>query len=191
MKRGLVIVKSGGRTVPTGTHEGKTVIIGSDHRGFALKNTLKRGLVARGFRVVDAGPRTPAKTDYPLIAIRIARGVGPGEGRRAVGIGICGSGIGMMIPAAKIPGVHPANPATPAMARTTRLHNNSNFLSLSAERLDAKRALAIALAWLTSPFYTDPIRHASYLRRYIQTARLDDKGQHRQRSCRRWPQGRK
>jgi len=173
MTRGLVMVKAAGRMVPAGTHEGKTVIIGSDHRGFALKNTLKRGLAARGFRVVDAGPRTQAKTDYPLIAIKIARRVGPTEGRRAVGIGICGSGIGMMIPAAKVPGVHPANPATVAMARTTRLHNNTNFLSLSAERLDAKKALAIAVAWLTSPFYTDPMKHASYLRRYIQTARLD------------------
>jgi len=173
MTRGLTMVKAAGRMVPTGTHEGKTVVIGSDHRGFDLKNALKRGLRARGFPVVDAGPRTRVKTDYPLIAIKIARRVGPGEGRRAVGIGICGSGIGMMIPSAKVPGVHPANPATQAMARTTRLHNNTNFLSLSAERLDAKKALAIAVTWLTSPFYADPERHASYLRRYLQTARLD------------------
>jgi RpiB/LacA/LacB family sugar-phosphate isomerase len=159
--------------VPAGTHEGKTVYIGSDHRGFDLKERLKRALGARGWRVIDMGPRTRVKTDYPVIAAKIARPVGRNEGKLAVGIGICGSGIGMMIAAAKIPGVYPADPVTVAMARTTRLHNNTNFLCMSAERVDGGKALAIAEAWLRSPFYSDPEKHASYLRRYIETVRLD------------------
>ena len=35
------------------------------------------------------------------------------------------------------------------------------------------KALAIAKAWLTRPFAADPVRDAAYVRRYVQTVRLD------------------
>lgn len=166
-------LKIAGITVATGSHAGKTVVIGSDHRGYRLKEWLKHALKKRGWKVSDQGTHSPARVDYPVVMTRVAKEVGKTAGRRAVGIGICGSGIGAVIPAAKIAGVHPALCRTPAAARETRTHNNSNFLSLAADFTPPKRALAIAEAWLSSPFFTCPERDLPYLRRYLQTARLD------------------
>lgn len=165
--------KIGGIMVATGSHAGKTVVIGSDHRGFRLKEWLKRTLQKRGWKVVDKGTYSPARVDYPVVMIKVAREVGKTAGRRAVGIGICGSGIGACIPAAKVGGVHPALCRTTASARETRTHNNSNFLSLAADFTTPKQALAIAETWLKAPFFTQPERDLTYLRRYLQTARLD------------------
>jgi len=166
-------VLAGGLRVATGSHAGKTIYISSDHRGFLMKKRLVAALRRRGWKVADLGPRRQVSTDYPLMAAKVARAVGRSAGRRAAGIGVCGSSIGMMIVAAKVAGVHPANPPDIAGARTTRRHNNSNYLALSAERTPFKRALAITLAWLAEPFYSDPAADRRYLRRYLETARLD------------------
>ncbi len=173
MDTGSRIITAGGRRVAIGSHAGKTVYLAADHRGFALKQWLRGRLRRLGWKVVDTGAHSPARTDYPLVTLRAARRVGPGEGRRAVAIGLCGSGIGVCIVAAKVPGVHPTSPLSVAAARETRSHNNTNFLGLSADTLSRQKALAIALAWLREPFYGDPIRDAPYLRRFLQTARLD------------------
>jgi len=173
MEAGLKIVRAGGLAVPAGTHEGKLIVIGADHRGFKLKERLKRILRRRGWRVKDVGTHSPRRVDYPLIALKIARPVGASEGKRAVGIGVCGSGIGVCIVSAKVPGVFPALPRDVAQARTTRRHNNTNFLCVSAESTTTARAAAIAEAWLRTPFCQDPGRDGRYLRRYLQTARLD------------------
>jgi len=176
MKKGVAgaqTVRVGGIQVATGSHAGKTIYISSDHRGFLLKRRLSAALRRRGWKVADRGPHRQVSTDYPLAAVRAARAVGRSGGRRGVGIGICGSSIGMMIAAAKISGVHPANPPNVAGARTTRRHNNSNFLALAAERTPFKRALAIVLAWLAEPFYSNPAADRRYLRRYLETAGLD------------------
>lgn len=169
----LRVLRVRGLPVPVGGHQGKTVYLAADHRGFALKEWLRGALRRRGWRVVDVGARSGRRTDYPLITLRAARPVGRSAGRRAVGIGVCGTGVGVCIVAAKVPGVLPASPVSVAGARETRTHNNSNFLSLSADVLSRAKALAVAEAWLREPFYTDPVRDAPYLRRYLQTVRLD------------------
>jgi len=166
-------IKIRGTLVPVGSHAGKTVYLGADHRGFRLKEWLKPRLRRLGFRVVDVGCHSPKRVDYPVVALRIARPVGRSAGRRAVGIGVCGSSIGIALVAGKVPGVLPANPATTAAARETRTHNNTNFLALSGNSMSPRKALAVAKAWLAKPFAADPARDARYIRRYLQTIRLD------------------
>ena len=158
---------------PIGSHEGKLVVMGSDHKGVALKRRMKTALRRRGWRVIDVGTGSGRRVDYPVFATRIARRVGRTSGHKAVGIGICSTGIGMSIVAAKIPNVLPANPRTAAAARETRTHNNTNFLSLAAGEMTFSRALKITEAWLTEPFFTNPTRDRAYLKRYLQTINLD------------------
>lgn len=175
MKSTPAILSSGGRAVPIGSHAGKTIYLAGDHRGFALKERLKRALRARGWRVVDTGTHSARRVDYPVITARAARPVSRSAGRRAVGIGVCGSGIGVAIVAAKLPGVLPACPMSVTAARETRTHNNTNFLCLSSDHMSGPAALRIAEAWLGERFYTDPERDKPYLRRYLQTLKLDQK----------------
>ncbi len=176
MKTKPAVIRTGGTVVPVGSHMGKTIYLAGDHRGFKLKDRLKRHLRARGWKVVDTGTHSPKRVDYPLITLRAARPVSRSQGRTAVGIGVCGSGIGICIVAAKLPGVLPAMPASVTAARETRTHNNTNFLSLSADHMTAAEAFRIADAWLAERFFTDPVRDRPYLRRYLQTLRLDRRG---------------
>lgn len=158
---------------PVGSHVGKLIVMGADHKGWKLKDRLKAALKRRGWRVTDVGTRSSRRVDYPVFAGRIGRSVSRSVGRRAVGIGVCSTGIGMALVASKFPGVLPAGPKTVAGARETRTHNNTNFLALSANELSVTRALKIAEAWLNEPFFTDPVRDRAYMRRYLQTIRLD------------------
>jgi len=160
---------------PIGSHAGKLIVIGSDHKGYRLKRRLKAILRRRGWRVEDVGSYSEKRVDYPVFAERVARRVSRSEGRTTVGIGICATGIGMSVVAAKVPGVLPANIRTVAEARVARTHNNTNFLALAANELTVPRALKIADAWLKEPFFADPERDRNYLKRYIQTIRLDRK----------------
>lgn len=173
LKPGLRVIWIGRHALAAGNHEGKRIVIGADHRGYHLKERLKRFLKKRGWQVKDTGVFSPRRVDYPLITLNIARTVGRNEGRRTVGIGVCGSGIGVCIVAAKIPGVHPAMPLTIAAAKETRTHNNTNFLSLAADVLPATRACRITEAWLKESFYTNPEQDQRLLRRYLQTVKLD------------------
>ncbi len=166
-------IRRGSRLIGAGSHAGKLVVMAADHRGFRLKELVKKALRRRGWRVKDMGTHSPRRVDYPVYAARAARIVGRTQGRGAVGVAVCGSSIGMCVAAGKVPGVIPANPRNVAVARLTRTHNNSNYLSLSGEAMSAKAALAVTLAWLAEPFYTDPVLHRSYLRRYLQTVALE------------------
>ena len=44
------------------------IVIGADHNGLKLKNTLKGYLQERGAEVTDAGVYTEEPVDYPDIA---------------------------------------------------------------------------------------------------------------------------
>lgn len=80
------------------------VVIGADHAGFALKETLKESLEDAGHTVVDVGAyEFDADDDYPDFSAAVGRAVVAGEGER--GILVCGSGVGACIAANKINGV--------------------------------------------------------------------------------------
>ncbi len=158
---------------PAGNHVGKLIVMGADHKGWMLKDRLKAALKRRGWRVADVGTRSGRRVDYPIFAGRIGRRISPSMGRRAVGIGVCSTGIGMALVAGKFPGVLPAGPKTVALARETRTHNNTNFLALGGSEMSMALALKIAEAWLREPFFTDPEHDRAYMRRYLQTVRLD------------------
>jgi ribose 5-phosphate isomerase B len=175
------VIQAGGRLVPVGSHAGKLVVIGSDHRGFALKERLKQLLRKRGWRVQDEGTHSSRRVDYPVFGVKVARRVGSSAGANAVGIGICDSSMGMLIVAGKIPGVLPANPGTVAAARITRAHNNTNFLSIAARKTTPARALALSEAWLHAAFYASPGRDNRYLKRYLQTRALEHGAKRRNR----------
>jgi ribose 5-phosphate isomerase B len=106
------------------------IAIGSDHRGFALKEALKELLAELGHEWVDFGCQTEEPVDYPDIARPVAEAVAGGEYER--GILICGSGVGMSIAADKVKGVRAGLCENSFTARLARRHNDANVLCLGS-----------------------------------------------------------
>lgn len=126
------------------------IIIGADHAGFSLKETLRPFLESIGFAVTDVGTNSEDSVDYPDFGKKVAGAVAAGLFTR--GIMICGSGIGMSIVANRFPGVRGALCLDPETARLSRLHNNSNILVLAGRKTDPDTAKNILQTWLDTPF---------------------------------------
>jgi ribose 5-phosphate isomerase B len=128
----------------------KTVAIGADHGGFALKGVLAKHLADRGYGVTDCGTNGPDAVDYPDFAHVVARLVATGA--CAAGIVIDGAGIGSAMTANKVPGVRAANAHDTSMARNAREHNYANVLTLGARMIGDGLALEIADTFLATPW---------------------------------------
>jgi len=126
------------------------IVIGSDHAGFELKDTLIQHFKQSGYTVDDVGAYNAEASDYPIYGVKVASAVSNHKADR--GIVICGNGIGMSIVANKFPGVRAALAFTEKMAKETREHNDSNVLSLAGRDLPAELNLKIADVWITTPF---------------------------------------
>jgi ribose 5-phosphate isomerase B len=128
----------------------EAIIIGADHAGYQLKESLKPFLDQLGLDVTDAGTDSDQPVDYPDIAARVGDGVSGGLFPR--GILICGSGVGMSIVANRYAGVRAALCLDEETARVSRMHNDSNILVLAGRKMEAEIARAIVRVWLATPF---------------------------------------
>ena len=126
------------------------VVIGCDHRGYPLKEKLKKFLNDRKVDVLDVGTSSTDSVDYPDFGSAAAEKVSTGEYER--GIVICGSGIGMSMVANKLPRVRAALCHDEYTAKMSRLHNDSNILSLGADVIDEILAKKIVETWLDTAF---------------------------------------
>jgi ribose 5-phosphate isomerase B len=132
------------------------IYAGSDHAGFSLRRQLVEHLRAGGHTVEDLGTATDASCDYPDYAAAVGRAVGGEAG--AVGLLVCGTGMGVCIAANKIHGVRAIDAWNVEVAKVSRAHNDANVLCLGARTVPEADALEIADAWLAAPF--DGGRHA-------------------------------
>lgn len=126
--------------------------LGADHRGFALKESLKRHLMKRQVAFEDYGaPDLIPGDDYVDYGLAVARAVAidPASHR---GVLICGSGIGMDIVANKVRGVHAALVTEPRQAIAARADDDTNVLVLEADTTTPDRAIELADLWLDTPF---------------------------------------
>lgn len=132
------------------------IALGCDHAGYALKQEIMRYLGEKGIACKDFGTYSEESCDYPVFAAAAGRAVAGGE--CAMGILICGTGIGISIAANKIKGVRAALCGDTYAAVLTRRHNNANMLALGANITGTGLALEIVEAFLNTPF--DGGRHA-------------------------------
>ena len=128
----------------------KTVAIGADHGGFALKEALKPLLASLGLEARDVGVYEEKPADYPDLALKVAELVAAGTATR--GVLIDGAGIGSCMAANKVPGVRAALCYDKASARNSREHNDSNVLTLGARLLTQSQAEDVLRTWLATPF---------------------------------------
>ena len=129
----------------------RSVAIGSDHGGFALKEMLRAYLADElGDHVVDVGTHDDAPCDYPDYALKVADAVASGCCER--GIMIDGAGIGSSMAANRVPGVLAACCHDVRTVLNSREHNCANVLTLGAGIVGRGLARQMVRVWLETEF---------------------------------------
>lgn len=126
------------------------IAIGSDHRGFTLKELIVPFLEKARHSYQDFGCYNTDPVDYPDIAQKVGEAVTSGNFDQ--GILICNTGIGMCIAANKIKGVRAALCHNIFAAQRARQHNDANVLCLGGEDADTSLVLEIVKTFLTTDF---------------------------------------
>lgn len=159
------------------------IFIGSDHRGYELKEHLVAALsggtapenqittkseTGEDYLVTDLGPFTlDPNDDYNDAAIKVAKAVR--ENPTSRGILICGSAHGIEIQANRFKGVRAIAAYSPELAKIGREHNDANVLCLSADFTNREDVDKIVEIFLNTAFSGEE-RH---IRR---NKRLDEEG---------------
>ena len=127
------------------------IYLGSDHRGFALKEKLKSLLTEWGYDYEDMGPFEYNKDDdYPDFAKLVGEKVAADEGSK--GILICGSGVGVAMTADKIKGVRAGTMFNIEQVKASVADEDSNVIGLSNDYSSEEKNIAIAKVFLESKF---------------------------------------
>jgi ribose 5-phosphate isomerase B len=137
------------------------IAVGSDHRGYEIKQKIVAMLTAAGHNVEDVGASGEESVDYPDYAAVVARKISSGDLDR--GVLICGTGIGMAIAANKFPGVRAAPCTDEVTAEVSRRHNDLNVLCLSADLLSPRVVEGMVEVWIKTEF--EGGRHARRLQK--------------------------
>jgi ribose 5-phosphate isomerase B len=145
----------------------KTIYLGADHAGYALKEKLKSALKKKKITFEDLGNLDYSPSDdYPDFAAKVAAAA---VKHKSLGILICGSAQGMCIAANKIRGARAVIPLSEKEARLSREHNDANILCLSGWFSSQEKAISLVDIFLSSSFSRSP-RH---LRRLEKINRLE------------------
>ena len=126
------------------------VAIGSDHRGFDIKQQIMAIATELGHECIDVGASDNNPVDYPDLAYLAATAVSKNEADRA--ILTCATGIGMSMAANKVHGIRAALCHDELSAQISRDHNNANVLCLSADQIGVVLLRKMVEVWLSTEF---------------------------------------
>ena len=119
------------------------ILIGSDHRGFDLKQELITGVTG----IIDIGCFSRERCDYPDIVQSLI------NNEFDFGVLICNTGIGMSVCANKYPGISAALCMNSEMAQSSREHTNCNVLVLPSAFVDFPLALKMIHIFVGTKFF--------------------------------------
>jgi ribose 5-phosphate isomerase B len=140
------------------TSQPRPVILGADHAGFHLKETILAHLKAQGMTVVDVGCfSAEVSVDYPAISALVAQQMEHTPNAR--GIIVCGSGVGVAIAANRFPFLRAVVAQNRLTATLSREHNDANVLCLGERLTTPTVALDLVDAWMSTPFAGDRHQH--------------------------------
>lgn len=152
------------------------VHIGTDHAGFELKQYLVEQLRSDGHEVIDHGAAEYDALDhYPRFVIPAAEAVVAEADQGSLGIVLGGSGNGEQIAANKVKGCRAVLASSVELAQLGRQHNDANCLAMGGRFVSLDQGLAIARAFLATPFSGDQ-RHRErieMLTNYERTGSVD------------------
>ena len=128
----------------------KPIALAADHGGYELKEAIKAHLQEQGIAYEDFGTDSTASVDYPDFAEVGCKAVQ--EGRCALVILFCVTGVGMSMCANKMQGIRACCCSDTFSAEFTRRHNNANALCLGGRVVGAGLACQIVDAFLNATF---------------------------------------
>jgi ribose 5-phosphate isomerase B len=130
------------------------IYLGTDHRGFELKEMIKQWLTEWGYEYEDMGAHEyDEQDDYPDFVSLVGEKVSA-DPDNSKGIVLGGSGQGEAIVANKYNGVSAVvfYGGPDEIIKLSREHNNANVLSLGASFIDGDRAKEAIKLWLETEF---------------------------------------
>jgi len=143
--------------------------LGSDHRGFDLKEKIKQHFSQKGIIFKDLGnKKTDNNDDYPVFASAVAQNVSRNP-EENLGIVLCGSGVGVDIVANKFEGIRSGLAINSEQIRAAKKDDHINILSLAADFIKEDEAIKIIDAFLA----TEPSNEEKYLRRLQQIEEIE------------------
>lgn len=133
------------------------IYIASDHAGFIIKKDVIEILQRNNCEVIDLGPNSDDRVDYPDFGHKAAQAVLDDKG--SFGVIICGTGIGISMSANKHKGIRAALCHDAYTASMARMHNNANILAFGQRVVGIGVIESMIEAFLNTPF--EGGRHAS------------------------------
>ncbi len=132
----------------------RTIFLGADHGGLALKNRLAAFLREQGHEVRDFGTHTADAVDYPDFALLVAQAVRGNRqaGGDAVGVMLDSIGQASAIACNKLPGIRAVAGYDAFAVRSSREHNDANVLCLGGAVLGEGLARSLVSLWLETPY---------------------------------------
>jgi len=146
----------------------KKIVIGADHRGYVLKDSLKKKLSEK-FEITDVGTNSADSVDYPDIAEAVAKKIQSGDSER--GILICGSGVGACVAANKFKGIRAAICHDIFTAHQGVEDDDMNLLCLGGGIVGESLALEIIESFLNARFKSEVER---YVRRLEKVKKIEE-----------------
>ena len=132
------------------------IACGFDHAGFPLKDTVLDALREAGHEPIDLGTNSTDPIDYPDVALAVSRAVRDGRAER--GVVVCGSGAGVAVAAAKVPGIRAATVHDTYTAHQAVEHDDVNVLCMGARVIGSELAHDILGSYAAASF-TGEERH--------------------------------
>lgn len=134
-----------------------SLYIGSDHRGFSLKEQLRDWASDQDQLLVDCGAFSlDEMDDYADFAKNVCDRVLSEEDGR--GLLLCDSGVGMGIAANRFAGIRAAVCDDVRTVKIAREHNDLNILCVAAQNANVDHVVALLAAFLETDFSGAP-RH--------------------------------
>lgn len=127
------------------------IFVGADHRGFELKEKVKKWLNEWGYEYTDEGAyQLDPKDDYTTFASKVANRVS--EDKNSLGVLICGSGVGVDVTANKFDGVRASLGKNAKQVGAGRHDDNMNILVIASDFTKDKEAKLMLEKFLKTEF---------------------------------------
>lgn len=140
-------------TLKFASKSNKTVVVGSDHAGWALKEAVKEHLTSKGYKIIDVGTDSLDSTHYSLFGVAMSKHIP----EASYAIGFCWTGMGMANALNKFKGIRACVCMTPENAKVAREIYGCNTLVMGSKFSNKEQALKTVDTYLSTKPKDNPI----------------------------------